>query len=70
VLDLKEEDKICKKTGKPLVKIGEEVTRRLAHTPEERLQIRQQNEIPIIDELTKKISERLSTEKLLLTFMG
>jgi hypothetical protein len=33
VLDLREQDKICKKTGKPLVKIGEEVTRRLAHTP-------------------------------------
>lgn len=33
VLDIPEEDKICKETGVPLVKIGEEVTHKLAHTP-------------------------------------
>ncbi len=33
VLDLKEEDKICSETGKPLVKIGEDVTQKLAHKP-------------------------------------
>lgn len=33
VLDLPEEDKVCKESGKPLVKIGEEVTRKLAHKP-------------------------------------
>lgn len=33
VLDLKEEDKICSTTGKPLVKIGEDVSQRLAHKP-------------------------------------
>lgn len=33
VLDLPEEDKICKETGIPLVKIGEEVTHKLAYTP-------------------------------------
>lgn len=33
VLDLPEEEKICKETGKPLVKIGEEVTHKLAYKP-------------------------------------
>ena len=33
VLDIPEEEKICKETGKPLVKIGVEVTQKLAHTP-------------------------------------
>jgi transposase len=33
VLDIPEEEKICKETGKPLVKIGEEVTLKLAHKP-------------------------------------
>lgn len=33
VLDLSEEEKVCKETGAPLVKIGEEVTHKLAHTP-------------------------------------
>ena len=33
VLDLPEDQKICKETGIPLVKIGEEVTHRLAYTP-------------------------------------
>lgn len=33
VLDVPEDQKICKKTGNPLVKIGEEVTHKLAHTP-------------------------------------
>jgi transposase len=32
-LDLPEEEKVCKETGKPLVKIGEEVTQKLAHKP-------------------------------------
>lgn len=32
-VDLSEEEKICKITGEPLVKIGEEVTRKLAHKP-------------------------------------
>jgi transposase len=32
VLDLPEEEKVCKETGVPLVKIGEEVTHKLAHT--------------------------------------
>ena len=32
-LDIPEEEKICPNTNKPLVKIGEEVTRKLAHTP-------------------------------------
>jgi transposase len=31
ILDLKEEDKICPETGKPLIKIGEDVTQKLAH---------------------------------------
>jgi len=33
VIDIPEEEKICKETGQPLVKIGEEVTLRLAHKP-------------------------------------
>lgn len=33
VIDLSEEEKICKETGLPLVKIGEEVTLKLAYTP-------------------------------------
>jgi len=33
VIDLPEEEKVCPKTGKPLVKIGEEVTSKLAHRP-------------------------------------
>lgn len=33
VLDLKEEEKICSQTGKPLVKIGEEVSQKLAYKP-------------------------------------
>jgi transposase len=33
ILDLPEEEKICKASGKPLVQIGEEVTRKLAHRP-------------------------------------
>jgi len=33
IIDLPEEEKICKITGEPLVKIGEEVTRKLAHKP-------------------------------------
>lgn len=33
ILDIPEDQKIDKETGKPLVKIGEEVTHRLAHTP-------------------------------------
>ena len=33
LLDLSEEEKICKETGVSLVKIGEEVTRKLAYTP-------------------------------------
>ena len=33
VLDVPEEEKICKETGKPLVKIGEEVSLKLAHEP-------------------------------------
>jgi transposase len=33
VLDLPEEEKICKETGAPLIKIGDEVTHKLAHTP-------------------------------------
>jgi transposase len=32
-IDVKEEEKICKETGLPLVRIGEEVTLKLAHTP-------------------------------------
>ena len=33
ILDLKEEEKICLETGKPLIKIGEDVTQKLAHKP-------------------------------------
>lgn len=33
LLDLKEEEKFCLETGKPLIKIGEDVTQRLAHKP-------------------------------------
>ena len=33
VLDIPEESKVCPKTGKSLVKIGEEVTSKLAHKP-------------------------------------
>ena len=32
-IDIPEEAKICPETGKPLVKIGEEVTSKLAHKP-------------------------------------
>lgn len=33
IIDLKEEDKICPESGKPLVKIGEDVSQKLAHKP-------------------------------------
>jgi transposase len=33
VIDLSEQAKVCPETGKPLVKIGEEVTSKLAHKP-------------------------------------
>ncbi len=33
VIDIPEEEKVCKETGESLVKIGEEVTRKLAHKP-------------------------------------
>lgn len=33
VLDIPEEEKICKETGVPLVKIGDEITHKLAHEP-------------------------------------
>ena len=33
VIDLPEEEKICQETGEPLVKIGEEITRKLAQKP-------------------------------------
>jgi len=33
ILDVSEDQKICKKTGLPLVKIGEEITHKLAHKP-------------------------------------
>lgn len=33
VLDIPEDQKICQETGQPLVKIGEEVTHKLAHEP-------------------------------------
>lgn len=33
VIDIAEEKKVCQETGKPLVKIGEEITRKLAHKP-------------------------------------
>lgn len=34
VIDVPEEEKVCAQTGKPLVKIGEEVTQKLAYRPE------------------------------------
>lgn len=33
VIDLPEEEKVCQETGMPLVKIGEEITRKLAYIP-------------------------------------
>lgn len=33
ILDLPEDQKVCQETGVPLVKIGEEITHKLAHTP-------------------------------------
>jgi transposase len=33
ILDISQEQKICPKTGKDLVRIGEEITRKLAHKP-------------------------------------
>jgi transposase len=33
VIDLKDEEKICPHTGKPLIKIGEEISQKLAHKP-------------------------------------
>jgi transposase len=33
ILDIPEEEKVCKETGLPLVKIGEEVSHKLAHEP-------------------------------------
>jgi hypothetical protein len=33
VIDIPEEEKICKETGQPLVQIGEEVSYKLAHKP-------------------------------------
>ena len=33
ILDIPEDQKFCKKTGGPLVKIGEEITHKLAHKP-------------------------------------
>jgi len=33
MIDISEEDKIYKATGAPIVKIGEDVTRKLAFTP-------------------------------------
>ena len=33
VIDLAEEDKICPETGKPLIKIGEDITQKIAHRP-------------------------------------
>ena len=33
MIEIPEEEKICPQTGKPLVKIGEEVTLKLAHRP-------------------------------------
>jgi transposase len=33
VIDIPEEEKICQETGQPLVRIGEEVTHKLAHKP-------------------------------------
>ena len=33
LIDLKEEEKICSETGKPLIKVGEDVSQKLAHKP-------------------------------------
>ena len=33
IIDIPEEEKVCKETGEALVKIGEEITRKLAHKP-------------------------------------
>jgi transposase len=33
ILDIPEEEKVCKETGKPLVQIGVEITHKLAHEP-------------------------------------
>lgn len=33
VIDIPEEEKVCQETGKPLVKIGEDITSKLAHKP-------------------------------------
>ncbi len=33
VLDLPEKEKVCQETGLPLIKIGEEISRKLAHRP-------------------------------------
>jgi transposase len=33
IIDIPEEEKICQETGKPLIKIGEETTSKLAHKP-------------------------------------
>jgi transposase len=33
ILDIPEEEKVCKETGLPLIKIGEEVSHKLAHEP-------------------------------------
>lgn len=33
VIDIPDEEKVCSETGKPLVKIGEEITTKLAHQP-------------------------------------
>jgi len=33
IIDLPEEEKVCPKTGRPLIKIGEEISHKLAHKP-------------------------------------
>lgn len=33
IIDINEEEKICSETGKPLIKIGEDVSQKLAHKP-------------------------------------
>jgi transposase len=33
IIDIPEEDKVCKETGEALVKIGEEISRKIAHRP-------------------------------------
>lgn len=33
IVDLNDEEKVCPETGKPLIKIGEDVTQKLAHKP-------------------------------------